>query len=44
MLASKTQLEAAEAALQALAFRQEPFEWVYEGFKPLLLPHVVSSR
>ena len=34
--------------LQALAqkegFRQKPFEWNYEGLKPLLLHEVLASR
>jgi hypothetical protein len=27
-----------------LKFRADPFEWVYEGYAPLLLPNVLSTR
>ena len=45
MRATAQQMYAIEAVLRhTLKFRQEPFEWVYQGYAPLLLPSVVSSR
>ena len=45
MRATAQQMYAVEAVLRhTLKFRQEPFEWVYQGYAPLLLPSVVSSR
>ena len=42
--ASAEQLGTVATVLSSMRFRQEPYEWVYSGFKPLLLPHVVASR
>lgn len=42
--ASPAQMRALVAALTSMKFRQQPFEWVYEGYRPLLLPHVMASR
>ena len=29
---------------QDLKFRQEPFEWVYDGLSPLLLDEVLANK
>lgn len=43
--ATRAEMHAAAAALgRALKFDCPPFEWVYEGYKPLLLPDVVALR
>ena len=33
-----------ETLSRTLKLRQDPFEWVYEGFHPLLLPSVLVTR
>jgi hypothetical protein len=44
-MASSDQMHAIAHALnKAFKFRFEPFEWVYEGYKPLLLPSVMVHR
>jgi hypothetical protein len=44
-MASRGQLEAvAQTMHNDLKFRADPFEWVYEGYAPLLLPDVLASR
>lgn len=43
--ASAEELRAVGESLSVgMHFRQEPFEWVYDGLKPLLLPDVVRNR
>ena len=36
--------DALQVVRQDLKFRQEPFEWVYDGLKPLLLDEVLTSQ
>eukprot|EP00892_Ulva_mutabilis_P010344 jgi/Ulvmu1/7682/UM038_0113.1 len=44
-IATRQELAAAAAALgRGLRFDAPPFEWVYEGYRPLLLPDVVGLR
>lgn len=44
-VATRAEMHAAAAALgRALKFDSPPFEWVYEGYKPLMLPDVVALR
>lgn len=44
-IATRPEMQAAAAALgRSLRFDAPPFEWVYEGYKPLLLPDVVALR
>jgi hypothetical protein len=44
-LATAEQLQAlTNTVAGSMKFKQEPFEWVYAGFKPLLLPSVVNTR
>lgn len=34
----------AQTLFEHLRFRHDPYEWVYQGFAPLLLPDVVTNK